>query len=106
MSSKKSGVEYHLFGFTGKEFDWEVKGWMNQYDYGFRIYDPRIGRFLSEDPITRNYPELTPNQFSSNRPIEGIDQDGLEFRRPTFGTSGWARSPIVRGAKDGIASSK
>jgi hypothetical protein len=46
-----------------------------------RIYDPRLGRFLSVDPITRQYPELTPYQFASNRPIEGIDQDGLEFTR-------------------------
>lgn len=78
---------------------------MNQQDYGFRIYDPRIGRFLSEDPLTKGYPELTPYQYASNRPIEGIDWDGLEFRRPSFGTSGWARSPIVRGTKDGVVSS-
>ena len=44
-----------------------------------RIYDGRIGKFLSVDPITNKYPELTPYQFASNRPIEGIDLDGLEF---------------------------
>ncbi|MBK7181875.1 MAG: hypothetical protein IPH89_02510 [Bacteroidetes bacterium] len=43
-----------------------------------RIYDPRIGKFLSVDPITRKYPELTPYQFASNRPIQAIDIDGLE----------------------------
>ena len=36
-------------------------------------------RFLSVDPIMKEYPELTPYQFASNRPIDGIDQDGLEF---------------------------
>lgn len=30
-------------------------------------------------PITRQYPELTPYQFASNRPIDGIDLDGLEY---------------------------
>ena len=44
-----------------------------------RIYDPRLGRFLSVDPITAQYPELTPYQFASNRPIDGIDLDGLEY---------------------------
>jgi len=30
------------------------------------------------DPLTKKYPELTPYQFASNRPIDGIDLDGLE----------------------------
>jgi hypothetical protein len=50
-----------------------------QQDYGMRIYDNRLGRFLSVDPITAEYPELTPYQFASNRPIDGVDQDGLEW---------------------------
>ncbi|MBT1705808.1 hypothetical protein [Chryseosolibacter indicus] len=33
---------------------------------------------LSVDPLTKAYPELTPYQFASNRPIEAIDLDGLE----------------------------
>ena len=44
-----------------------------------RIYNPSLGRFLSVDPIFRSYPELTPYQFASNRPIDGIDVDGLEY---------------------------
>lgn len=50
-----------------------------QQDYGERIYDPRIGRFLSVDPIANQYPMLTPYQFASNRPIDGIDIDGREY---------------------------
>jgi hypothetical protein len=44
-----------------------------------RIYDPRVGRFLSTDPITKSYPQLTPYQFASNTPIQAIDIDGLEL---------------------------
>lgn len=44
-----------------------------------RIYDPRVGRFLSLDPLQAQYSELTPYQFASNSPISGIDLDGLEF---------------------------
>lgn len=49
------------------------------YDYGARIYDSRIARFLSVDPLTDEYPELSPYQFASNRPIDGVDLDGLEY---------------------------
>lgn len=58
--------------------DNEVKGQGAQYDYGFRIYDPRLGRFLSTDPLERKYPMLTPYQFASNSPIQAVDVDGLE----------------------------
>ena len=73
-----SSVGNYRYGFNGKENDNEVKGVGNQQDYGMRIYDPRLGRFLSIDPITKKYPDLTPYQFASNRPIEAIDLDGLE----------------------------
>ena len=48
------------------------------YDYGFRIYDPGIGKFLSVDPLTREYPWYTPYQFAGNMPTQAIDLDGLE----------------------------
>ncbi|HPZ86603.1 MAG TPA: RHS repeat-associated core domain-containing protein [Flavihumibacter sp.] len=70
----------YRYGFNGKENDNEVKGVGNQQDYGMRIYDPRLGRFLSVDPITKQYPELTPYQFASNSPIAAIDLDGLEAK--------------------------
>ena len=73
-----AGSQYR-YGFNGKENDNEVKGAGNQQDYGMRIYDPRLGKFLSVDPISKDYPELTTFQFASNRPIDGIDLDGLEF---------------------------
>jgi len=67
------------FSFNGKENDNEVKGIGNQQDYGFRIYNPRLGKFLSVDPLTKDYPYLTPYQFASNSPISGVDLDGLEY---------------------------
>ncbi|MEO6315863.1 MAG: RHS repeat-associated core domain-containing protein [Chitinophagaceae bacterium] len=77
-SFKLSSSAYR-YGFNGKENDNELKGEGNQQDYGMRIYDPRLGRFLSVDPITAKYPELTPYQFSSNNPVSGVDMDGLEW---------------------------
>lgn len=58
--------------------DNEVSGNGNSYDYGFRIYNPRIAKFLSVDPLTKSYPWYTPYQFAGNKPIWAIDLDGLE----------------------------
>ncbi len=69
----------YRYGMNGKEKDDEIEGAGNCYDYGFRMYDSRLGRFLSVDPLTKKYPYLTPYQFASNTPILGIDEDGLEF---------------------------
>jgi len=68
----------YRYGFNGKEGDDEVKGDDNQQDYGMRIYDPRVGRFLSVDPLSAQYPWYTPYQFAGNMPIWAVDLDGLE----------------------------
>jgi RHS repeat-associated protein len=59
VSLDTTGKAYR-YGFNGKENDNEVKGEGGQQDYGMRIYDTRVGRFLSVDPITRSYPWYTP----------------------------------------------
>jgi RHS repeat-associated protein len=48
------------------------------YDYGFRIYNAQLGRFLSVDPLTSKYAFYTPYQFAGNKPIVALDLDGLE----------------------------
>jgi RHS repeat-associated protein len=68
----------YRYGFNGKEKDDDVNGTGVTYDYGFRIYDARIARFLSVDPLTKEYPWYTPYQFAGNKPIFAIDLDGLE----------------------------
>ena len=69
----------YRYGFNGKENDNDVKGVEgSQQDYGMRIYDARIGRFLSVDPLMKGYPMLTPYQYASNTPIAAVDKDGEE----------------------------
>jgi RHS repeat-associated protein len=74
MPGRTYSAGAYRYGFNGKEDDDE---WSKQ-DYGMRIYDSRVARFLSVDPIAGQYPELTPYQFASNTPIQAIDLDGLE----------------------------
>jgi len=66
----------YRYGFNGKEMDKDMDG--NNYDYGFRIYNPQIGRFLSLDPLQIKFPWYTPFQFSGNSPILNVDLDGRE----------------------------
>lgn len=68
----------YRYGFNGKENDNEVKGVGNAVDFGSRIYDSRIGRWLSTDPLQSKYPSLTPYHFTGNNPINYIDIDGQD----------------------------
>ncbi len=68
---------------------------LNWYDYGFRNYDPQIGRFMQLDPLTDDYPELTPYQYASDDPITNIDIDGLEGD----GSVGGLSSDFFQGSK-------
>ena len=58
-----------------------------------RIYDKRIGRFLTIDPLAIKYPSLSTYQFGSNNPISGIDLDGLEYLNANE-----ARIEVVQGS--------
>jgi RHS repeat-associated protein len=84
-----TGDKYR-YGFNGKENDNEVKGEGNQQDYGMRVYDPRLGKFLSVDPLSPKFPYYSPYQFAGNMPIHASDLDGLEpdFRYKGNGING------------------
>ena len=49
----------YRFSFNGKEKDDEVKGIGNSLDFGARIYDSRLGRWMSLDPMQSKYPSLS-----------------------------------------------
>jgi len=72
----KRNIKAYPYGFNGMEKDDEVKGSGNSYDFGSRIHDPRLGRFLSIDPRVREFPFWAPYLFAANDPIRFIDIDG------------------------------
>ena len=79
MPGRHYSSSNYRYGFNGKENDNDVKGVEgSQQDYGLRIYDPRVGKFLSVDPLTRSYPWYSPYQFAGNTPIQAVDVDGGE----------------------------
>ena len=72
-------AEYR-YGYNGKEKDDEVKSSGNSYDYGARIYDSRLGRWMSVDPFKNKNPELSTYNMCGNNPIIFEDLDGNDFQ--------------------------
>lgn len=100
MQDRSFSSPAYRYGFNGKEKDAEVYGEGNVYDYGFRVYNPRLGKFLSVDPLTREFPFYSPYHFAGNRPIVAIDLDGLEPHDVMGGTvwGPWANDNEARKA--------
>ncbi len=81
----------YRYGFNGMEKDDEIKGEGNSYDFGARIYDPRVGRWLVRDPLASKYPSVSPYNSFSNNPIINVDPDGradIYFGGKWIGTDG------------------
>ena len=64
------------YSFNGMEKDDEVKGEGNSYDFGARMLDARVGRFLSLDNYSAKFPYQSSYSFASNSPLRGIDLNG------------------------------
>tara|TARA_R110000782_G_scaffold5853_3_gene20230 strand:+ start:28732 stop:29751 length:1020 start_codon:yes stop_codon:yes gene_type:complete len=73
----------YRYGFNGKEQDNDMGNTAGAiYDYGFRIYDARIAKFTSVDPLAPEYPFWSPYHFAGLNPIKFIDLDGKEPTDP------------------------
>jgi len=57
----------------------ESKTHVNLYDYGFRYYDPTLGRWNCIDKLAEKYYPLSPYVYCANNPIKLIDIDGRYF---------------------------
>ena len=81
MPNRNFSSENYRYGFNGMEKDQEFTGSQSHYDFGARIYDGRIGRWLSIDPYYDRYRSHSPYNYAVNSPIFVIDSDG---NNPTF----------------------
>jgi RHS repeat-associated protein len=66
----------YRYGFGGKEKDNEDYDDGNAYDYGARIYNPRLGKWFSTDIVTKSF--ISPYNYASNNPINYLDPDGQD----------------------------
>ncbi len=79
MPERKAFGGHYRYSFNGMEKDDEVKGSGNSIDFGARLYDARLGRWLSMDPLDGKYPYFSPYNFAANMPTTVIDVDGRDI---------------------------
>ena len=78
MAIRTDNQEGYRFGFNSMENDNETYGTGNALDFGARIYDPRLGRWLSLDPLMKKYPGESNYAYVSDNPIVYVDVDGKD----------------------------
>ncbi len=62
------------FKYNGKELEEELG--KNTYSYGWRDYDPAIGRFNKIDRYSEKYYGLSPYNYTANDPVSMVDIAG------------------------------
>ena len=62
------------YKFNGKEQ--QTIGNLDLLDYGARMYDTKIARWLVQDPLAEKYFPLGAYSFSGNNPVMNVDRDG------------------------------
>jgi RHS repeat-associated protein len=85
----------YRYGFNGKEKNNEISGGVNNYDFGARIYDPRIGRWYSTDPLQIKYPNITPYAAFNDNPIYFKDPDGKDGIASITKSDGTKKKPHI-----------
>ena len=74
LMSTSSRQSVQPYKYNGKELD--RKGGLDWYDYGARMYDAALGRFMKTDRFSEKYVSLSPYQYGANNPVNNIDVNG------------------------------
>jgi len=88
LSYKRFGGKGNDFKFNSKEADEELG--LNWYAYGFRNYDPQLGRWHVQEPLADLMAGISPYAYAYNNPVAFVDLMGLMpgQNRPSFLQSG------------------
>ncbi len=102
MQTRSYTARAGRFGFNGKEKDIEVLE--GAYAFEARIFDSRLGKFMSLDPRMGEYVWQTPYAYFSNSPVAILDIAGMggPYQADDAQSTGCA----FQGCPDGPASSR
>ena len=106
MKERTFSSEQYKFGFNGKENDNEVKGEGNEMDFGARIYDSKLCRFLSRDPVGDKVAEFSCYSFALDNPIWLVDKNGLSGENPQQAFHDQFATPTMQAVKSIGATNK
>lgn len=67
-------IKPYKYKYNGKELQDELG--LGLYDYGWRNYDPAIGRFNKIDRFAERYNPISPYSYANNNPVLFIDVMG------------------------------
>jgi RHS repeat-associated protein len=85
LAGRNQSARTYRYGFSGLERDDELKGDGNSYYTNARLFDPRVGRWLSPDPMGAG--DSSPYVGFANNPLRFSDPKGSQDRdtvtRPT-----------------------
>lgn len=86
-----TSTDSHPYKFNGKELDAET----GYYYYGARYYDPRFSMWNSVDPLTEQFPGMSPYAYNFQNSMRYIDPDGRApgelFSSPTKAAKDFAK---------------
>ncbi len=81
LAYSTNNLNKNKYLFSGKELqDASIGGTiLGLYDFGARQYDPVIGRWMTQDILSKNYAELSPYSYCANNPINLVDLNGMKI---------------------------
>ena len=69
-------------GYTGKEA--QTPDFTTGYtDFGARQYSPTLRRWMTPDPLSEKYYDVSPYAFCNNNPVNFVDPDGMDWIKNT-----------------------